>query len=389
MAETTTQLMSETHFVQAGDGPVLIGAGPGVLECSCGNVLIQGFDAARFLAIGIQCGRCSAVTATAGLADGQLPPRSAIVAAPSQQPATTAMTVPPDVSVVGQAEMERLSALFQPASPDNAYVVSDALLDAAATAFQLHVGAGLPWVGASGDPFDGLRQHPLAWAVQHLRARVGSAGSWACMEDAPTSDAVAHVTGFLHFVGTWSRHPLFPAMVATAGEHGFSLHGLALFAAAHCMAMGGNRISFPEPVGYPGRIDDFSLVTGPTDTVGVRVEVFDRFEYPFGRAWDHAALRAGVADVVAAAHARINPRHPGVLVLSPGAALAGFDEALIEAIKASVQAVGRKNRGLMAVAPVVLRLQALPDPHAVRFGYGFFPVANRHYRGENLVRIGA
>ena len=112
-------------------------------------------------------------------------------------------------------------------------------------------------------------------------------------------------------------------------------------------------------------------------------------KYPFGQAWDEASLRSAVADRIGAMQGRINLRHPGVLVLSPGTALAGFDEALIEAVKASVQALGRKNRGLMAVAPIVLRLQALPDRHAIRFGYGFFPIANRHYRGDNPPATGS
>jgi hypothetical protein len=378
---------AETHFVQAGDGPVLIGSGAAILACSCGNLLIQGFDAARFLAIGIQCARCSKVTATAGLPEHQLPPRSAIVAAPSPQPRTGAMTVPPDVTVVGQAEMARLTALFQPSSSDNVYVLSDDLLDEAVKAFELHTGDALPNVGARSEGlFDGLRQHALGWAVHRLRSRLRSA-TWGCLEDAPTAAAVTHVAGFLHFVATWSGHPLFPAMMATAADRGVSLHGLAPFAAAHCMTMMGNRISFPEPLGYPGRIEGFTVSTGPRP-ICVHVEVFERFEFPFGRAWDPAALQDVVSDVVEAAHGRINPRNPGMLVLSPGTALAGFDEALIEAVKTSVHALGRKNRGLMAVAPAMLRLQAMPDPRAVRFGYGFFPVANRHYRGESLPRMG-
>ena len=39
----------------------------------------------------------------------------------------------------------------------------------------------------------------------------------------------------------------------------------------------------------------------------------------------------------------------------------------------------------MAVGPIVLRLQTLPDPHAVRFGYGLFPINNRHYGGETQI----
>jgi hypothetical protein len=41
----------------------------------------------------------------------------------------------------------------------------------------------------------------------------------------------------------------------------------------------------------------------------------------------------------------------------------------------------------MAVAPMVLRLQATADPQAVRFGYGFFPTANRHYAGDNALQM--
>jgi hypothetical protein len=54
-----------------------------------------------------------------------------------------------------------------------------------------------------------------------------------------------------------------------------------------------------------------------------------------------------------------------------------------------MQTEGRRNRGLMAVAPLVLRMQALPDPHALRYGYGLFPIANRHYAGDSLLRITA
>jgi hypothetical protein len=96
-----------------------------------------------------------------------------------------------------------------------------------------------------------------------------------------------------------------------------------------------------------------------------------------------------VSEIAGAAQGRVNLRNPGLLLLSPGIALAGFDEALITAIQAAVAVVGRKNRGLMAVAPIVLRMQAMPDPRAIRFGYGLFPIQNRHYAGEGLIAMPA
>jgi hypothetical protein len=44
----------DTHFVQGGEEPVLIGSGVRVLSCTCGNTLIAGYVPSRFLAIGIQ-----------------------------------------------------------------------------------------------------------------------------------------------------------------------------------------------------------------------------------------------------------------------------------------------------------------------------------------------
>jgi hypothetical protein len=366
---------AETHFVQAGDGPVLIGAGADTLACACGQVLIQGFDSQRFLAIGLRCRRCGTLTTTERLPERELPPRSAIVATPSAEPRQEAMTVPSGVTVVGQAEMARWQAMFQPASPDHVYRIGPDLLDQADHAF----GARLAETPAN---------HPLGIAARFLRDAMASQ-SPAHLADPATASAVVQVVGFLHFAATWSGHPLFPAMLATAGARGFDLHGLTPFAAAHCLMMMGNRVRFPQPTGYPERIEDFELVSGLADTVNVHVEVFDRFEYPAGRPWDPASLLAAVTELVSAAQGRINLRNPGLLVLSPGIAMAEFDEALILAVKEAVAALGRRNRGLMAVAPVTLRLQVLPDPTTVRFGYGIFPIQNRHYRGESAIGLGA
>jgi len=163
---------------------------------------------------------------------------------------------------------------------------------------------------------------------------------------------------------------------------------LARFAAAHCLNVMGNRLIFPPPLGYPGRVESFSLLTDTANALPVHVEVFDRFEFPFGRRWDHTSLRSAVSATIEAAQGRINLRNPGLLLLSPGSALGGYDAALHQAIEAAMLSLGRKNRGLMAVAPILLRQQPTPDPAAVRFGYGLLPVTNRRYQGETQIRAG-
>ncbi|WP_158924021.1 hypothetical protein [Acidisphaera sp. S103] len=380
-------MTTDVHFVQGGDEPVLAGVGGGTLSCACGHTLIAGYDADRVLGIGIQCARCGTVTTTPQMAQGALSPPAVLIAAPSTEPRTVPMTVAQGITVIGQAEMDRLSALFRPVTPtDNTYRISPERLDEVAAAYERHVGDKLPAVAMDpNEPFRGLRDHALGWAVEHLRAETRDP-AWAGIQNDVTAMAALHVAGFLHFVATWSHHPRFPAMAATAADRGCSLHGLATFAAAHSLNMMGNRLIFPPPQGYPGRIETFALLTGSANALPVHVDTFDRFEFPFGQRWDHANLRTAVSAAIEAAQGRINLRNPGLLLLSPGSALGGYDAALHQAIEAAMLSVGRKNRGLMAVGSILLRQQPTPDPAAVRFGYGLIPVANRRYQGQTQIR---
>ena len=90
-------MTAEVHFVQGGEAPALVGSGLGTLACDCGNVLIEGFQASQFLALGIQCARCGAVTTTEPLPEGKLPAPGLSVAEVSAEPRVRAMKVPDGV----------------------------------------------------------------------------------------------------------------------------------------------------------------------------------------------------------------------------------------------------------------------------------------------------
>ncbi|HYZ22810.1 MAG TPA: hypothetical protein VE690_11700, partial [Rhodopila sp.] len=224
----------ETHFIQRCDGPVFTGPGSGTLCCACGRELIAGYDPARFRGVAIECAGCGAVTMTPGLPEGEPPPRAVIVAKPVAEPRMQTTPLPANVFVIGRAEMDRIVALYQPANPvRNVYMVSAALLDDVHAAHERVAGGGLRKVAVDpAQPFQGITQHALGWAVAHLQRRIEDGGAWAVTDRADTSAAATICAAFLHFVATWGHHPLFPAMAATADWAGFSLHGLAPFAAA-------------------------------------------------------------------------------------------------------------------------------------------------------------
>lgn len=365
------------HFIQPDNAAVFIGGGADTLTCPCGRTLIEGYEPARYLAVAIQCGGCGSITETPGLPAGRAIPTPVVLAEEAAE-AVSGRRLPDGASLFGRAEMNRVMALYRPRTlANNVYGFSDALLDDVAATAERLTGRALPDT-ASGAA-DGLAQHALAWSLRHLRGRL-RAGSWACFEAHATSIACITIAAFQHFTLTWQHHPMFPAMVATAAARGFSLHGTALFAAGHCLLMQKNGVGFPEPSLVTGQIETLRLAVGPSRSVDVVPHVFDRFEVPWGRAWNPEALRRAVHDAVEAEQGRINPRHPGMLLLSPGNALTGFDEALTEAVQAVMQAIGSRHRSLVAIAPILLRLVPCQSPTEVRFGYGLIPKENRHFR---------
>ncbi|HVY14836.1 MAG TPA: hypothetical protein VHB27_06390 [Rhodopila sp.] len=369
------------HYVQEGTDPALTGGGTDTLSCQCGQALIEAYDPRAFLAVTIRCGACGTITETPPLPAGAIPPAPLLAAEDTPGVRTVTAALAAGGGVASRAEVQRITGLYSPRTPpSNVYAFTDALLDDAQADFERLTGAALPDTPAAFK--DGLAAHALAWSVRHLRERL-RAGDWACLESQATSIACVTVAGFRHFVATWSVHPLFPAMVATAGDRGFSAHGLALFAAAHCLLQQRNRVGFPAPV--LGRLAHVRLGTSPTQSVPVLTKVFDRFEVPWGRPWDPASLRSAVREAIESEQGRINLLHPGVLLLSPGAAMTGFDEALIQAVQSAMQAIGRRHPGLMAAVPVVLRLLPGPRPQAVQFGYGLFPIHNQHFRNETAL----
>lgn len=379
------------HFVQVGDAPVLFGSGPETLDCACGaSVLVRGYRPGTLLAIGIQCFRCGDVTTTRGLPDGAVLPQALRAIPPAATALPGSIALPDGLALAAEAEIARVDALTRPAEPPRETLTigpetiaeSLAAYDRLTDRLDEHRDAVL----RRSNPAAWLPQYPLAWALTCLQDRSGQSG-WSWFASHADSAAVAHLGAFRHFLACWSRHPLFPAMAAGAAAEGFSLHALAVFAAAKCLADSGNRVAFAMPPAN-GRMRGFSL--GPADAEGVAATVqrIVQFEWPHGRSSEPAAIRTAVVDALVAAQGQVNLRRPGIVLLSPGAAPANFDQPVVDAMNAVLRAQGRRHRGVTAAAAILPKLLGTPRPDQVGFGWSFYPIANPHAASGATARIG-
>lgn len=378
------------HFVQVGNRPALIGDGPDDLVCVCGqSVLVKGYHPGRLVRIAIRCAHCGTITTTPPLPDGALLTGNVIpVERDAEEMASGVLQS--GFTLIDRAEVSRAEAPQRPRKPSGEPVtLSSALLDELEAeydrltnrAFAAHVEASLPlhWTG--------IRRYPLAWSCLHLRAWLRD-GTLPLLGLVETTIAAVHVGAFRKFLDTWGHHPRFLEMGAAAGAGGFSIHDLAVFTVPAIMFESGNRVGLVAPPDQPARVREWFVQVG-NKLLGLETVAVPRFAWPDGRPWSAAPIRTAIQDAIDSAKARINPRNPGILVLSTGLVPEDMDGPMQEGMERIFRSAGRVNRGLAALAMTTPRVGPTGRPDQFGFGWLFRPVANPAFDGEEKVLVGA
>ena len=368
------------HYVQTGAAPAVTGEGSGMFDCVCGHsTLIAGYDPLHFLCIALRCAACGTVNETPGVPPGVLPPSPVmLIERGAEQPPAF---VPTGTILASREEIERITALCLPHdTAHDSHVMSAALLDELIATHDL-------WTGAPLDPAPrSYKDAPLAWAVAHYRARLREP-EWTVFATNTDLVAMTVIAAFRDLFASWGHHPLFPAMMGTAITQDFSLHAMAIFGVAKIMTRAGNPVGFTVSTGARPRI--FSLYSGlpGPEQMTIAVNRFARFEWPDGAPMTPRAVLAAVIEAMASVQGSINRLRPGLLVLSGGAAEGPFDQMLVDGIIGAIGSHGKRHRGLAAVAGVLPKIW-IGGPGTVRFGYSFYPTANRHHSVGERVRAG-
>jgi hypothetical protein len=372
------------HYLQVGAMPVFTGAGVGDLTCRCGqSVLIKGYVPGNYLGIRIKCFRCGEVTETPGLPDGEILPHWATAIAPQEMPAVNTIGVAPGaVLVCANAVAQRYDATRPRTVPDVPLELSRALVEATAADYDRLTGGALAAhmdasrTASGSDPGD----FPFAWSVMRLRERIDLPDwSWLYQDD----DAVAaiHVVALHHAVQAWGHHTLFAERVRAMGEPGGFLRTLSAFATARLLYEAGNRVSFGEGL-------ELRFVTPGNEPLSLVLLEPPAMQLRQREQRSPERLRSAVIDALGAAQAKVNRLRPGLVVLSVSLWHPEFDQMLVDAVQAALQAVGRRHRGVAAVAAVMPKGLPAGSPDRIGFGYAFYPILNPRFFGENPIKVG-
>jgi hypothetical protein len=375
--------------VQAGTEPVFAGVGSGDLHCACGqSVLIRGYLPANFLAIRIQCSRCSAVTVTPGLPEGEILRRTAIAVGANATPSVKPYAIGPETVLASQDAMTRVYVLTAPREPPTGPILlSRELLEATAAGYDRLTGGRLAEHAAASPPPMGAEQgpYPFAWSVLRLREQIGRQG-WSWLHHNDDAMAAMHVAALHELLQTWQHHALLERLAAVLAEPNRFLRTVAAFATAKKLFDDGNRVGFDLPT--PARSDVELHFTTPADdpmTLALLAPAALQWQEREGR--NPRVLRNTVTDALTSVQGRVNRNRPGIALLLSSILLPDFDQMLVDTIQACLQSIGRKNRGIAAVAVVVPKI--IPTEHLdhLGFGFAFYPFLNPHFDGENPIRL--
>lgn len=194
--------------------------------------------------------------------------------------------------------------------------------------------------------------------------------------------AAMHVAAFQHFLHCWGQHPRLALLASALAAPGRFLRAMTGFAAAKLLFNSGNRVGFSLPDAVP------HLGLGDGEGLALAMRWPEQLQWRERGRWNPEVLHATVVEALASAQGEINRNRPGILVLSGSILLPGFDQGLIDTLHAVLRTIGRKHRGVAAIAGIVPHVVPAQRTDQAGFGYGFYPVRNPRFFGENPVRLG-
>jgi hypothetical protein len=195
--------------------------------------------------------------------------------------------------------------------------------------------------------------------------------------------AAMYVAAMHHLVQCWGAYPLLPRLAAPLARPDAFLRTVAAFALAKLLFDSGNRVGFS----LAGSDIDLRLANADGDPLSVALLAPERLQWRERERRSPDRFRHAIIDAMATAQPRVNRGAPGIVALAVSILQPDFDQMVVDAIHAAFHSVGRRHRGIAAVAIVMPKVLPAGLPDRLGFGYAFYPIVNPNFAGNNPVRL--
>ena len=271
--------------------------------------------------------------------------------------------------------------------PDEPLLLSRAMLETAAADYDRLTGGRLAEHAAASPSAEGPEHgaYPFAWSVLRLRERIDRPG-WSWLHQDDDAMAAMYVAALHHLMQCWGQHPLLARLAAPLAERDRFIRTVA------GLRDGEAAVRWRQPrrvLAVAGGDVDLHFTTAADEPLSLALLAPDALQWRQRDRRSPDVLRGAVIDAVASAQGRVNRSKPGIVVLAVSILQPDFDQMVVDAIHAAFQTVGRRHRGVAAVAVVMPKVLPVGPPDRVGFGYAFYPIRNPRFAGENPIRLGS
>lgn len=380
-------------IVQASKAPVFMGQGAGNLVCkACGQVLVEGYEPRRLIALNLQCGGCNTITRTALWPRGEpLPQKLVTMGDAGHFWLSGPIDISGGIAVTCNQEIARVAAEtgVRPPPEHAGFEITPDGLSAVQTRLNLLSDGAFEESLAKTDRAidlgnDRFPKYPLAWAVSQLRRGINR--NLLKLQGAD-GVAIVYLQIFLHLVARWQHHPLF-ALLSKALVHEFH-HTMVMLTLASYLADHGNRIGFTDPGTAEGRSPDLFINLGPSDRAVIEVKAPTALQWP--NSCPSAERLEGVIEKhLKVARGQITSKSGGIVVVGSLHLSPGFKE-MFEGRVESLITRGKVSSRMVAVGGVCLALPqfAVVSPAGIYSqvaAYAFVRL-NPRFKGPSFLRV--
>ncbi len=380
-------------FVQGSTEPLFKGAGDEDFLCECGQVLVEGFLARQFIAVGFICYRCKALSKTNVWPKAEpIPKQTICLEAFGKFLLLGTIDVTGSGGFISEQEAARVN-LETGARPRRStpLVLTEEWLDY----FQALLNSSS--AGAMNKSVDSTMRakkskntnyfrSPPAWAICHLRGCIERCELY--LKSPEDCAAIAYIQILQHLTARWQHHPLF--LLLSKGMVLEYPHTVTQLTVASYLADHGNDIGFTDMSDVEGRSPDLYINLNFFAKVSIEVKAPSELQWP-NPCPSSARLEKIILKSVQKAIGQLTGELGGIVVIGTSWAFRGaekvFKDVIIDLIKR-----GKISSKVSGVAGVCMFLaegdfRVMPGSVNTGFSSDVFVFLNDRFKGVPYLKI--